>query len=95
MTKRCEMSKLMDQAKSVLNRLSGSIVVVPEQTIFNVSVIDNEQISSQSMGNHDSLQVDLGYGYLILKFNECIGNTQYLSLYFTKEPLCRGVGLDS
>ena len=95
MTKRDEMTKLVDQAKLVLNRLSGSVVVVPEQTVFNVSVIDNEQISSQNMVNHDSLQVDLGYGFLILTFNECVGSTQYLSLYFTKEPLCRGGGVDS
>ena len=95
MTKRDELSKLVDQAKIVLNKLSTSVVVVPEQTVFNVSVIDNKQISSQNMVNHDSLQVDLGYGFLILKFNECVGSTQYLSLYFTKEPLYKGGGYDS
>ena len=78
-----------------LEQKMPSVIVIPEQTVFRVSVVDNEQVSRSSMGNGDSLQIDLGCGFVIMKFIECVDNIQYISLYFSSQPLQEGVFYDS
>ena len=86
-----KLNKLLAQ----LDKKMPTVIVVPKQTVFRVSVMDREIMSCSSMVNNDSLQIEMDDGFLVLKFKECIGNTQYISLYFTKEPLYQGGSYDS
>lgn len=96
MRKSEELNKLIIQANKLITRLRSSVMIVPEQNTFQISIVDNGLRSEAILTNKDSLEICLGDDmYMSIELRDCIGSTQFITVRFSDTPSYHGSCFDA